>query len=706
MKKLNMYDMIPVHRMIERSIGFENAKKFNISRLEQIYGLEKFRIFSDGNSVEIGGTSPSSAASGFSYYMKYYCKSHFSWCGNRIHLPDPLPRTEGVVVRETLFKHRYYLNYCTYSYSMAFWDWDRWEKEIDWMSMNGINLVLSILGHEEVWRRLLSAIGYTREECLKFLCGPAFFPWMWMQNLTSWGGPLPEWWFENRLNLAKKVHDRMLSLGISPVLNGYSGMVPADFKSKFPGAHIIDQGSWCGFARPSLLAPEDELFDKIATIFYEIQKSLFGDDIHYFCTDMFHEGGRIEGIDLSKNAAIVQKKMLEHNPQSIWVMQAWQSNPHKEIFDSIDKGKALILDLWCESNPTWRKRKAFYGTPWLWCIVENFGAKKGLYGNLELLAREPISVNKSENAGRMEGIGLAIEGIENNPVVYELLTETVWRNEIIEVDSWLDGYIGRRYGKLTKEAQKAWQLLKKSVYNCFNEYQEGGMESIVCARPGIDVLNVSTWGPKHCYYDKSLVKEACIRLFLDYEELKNADPYLYDLVDVTRQALADKAREYYEIMIIAYKSKDIDSFILNSKKFLNLIAKQDDLLSTRAEFLLGNWLESARKLGKTKEDKDLFEFNARCLITLWGPKEAAKVLHDYSHREWSGLISDFYYKRWELFIETLQAALVSKSEPADIDWYEWELEWVMKNNSYPTEPKGNIKEILNSVIMDYLSLLD
>lgn len=29
---------------------------------------------------------------------------------------------------------------------MAFWDWERWEQEIDWMALQGINLPLAFAG--------------------------------------------------------------------------------------------------------------------------------------------------------------------------------------------------------------------------------------------------------------------------------------------------------------------------------------------------------------------------------------------------------------------------------------------------------------------------------------------------------------------------------------------------------------------------------
>ena len=72
---------------------------------------------------------------------------------------------------------------------------------------------------------------------------------------------------------------------------------------------------------------------------------------------------------------------------------------------------------------------------------------------------------------------------------------------------------------------------------------------------------------------------------------------------------------------------------------LELISDLDDLLATRKEFMLGTWIAAAREWGKTVEEKDLYEWNARLLITVWGFKDGS--LHDYSHREWSGLLRDF-----------------------------------------------------------------
>ena len=74
---------------------------------------------------------------------------------------------------------------------MAFWDWKRWEKEIDWMALHGINLPLAVVGQECVWKNMLEKLGYTKEEINKFIAGPAFLAWWAMNNLEGWGGPNP-----------------------------------------------------------------------------------------------------------------------------------------------------------------------------------------------------------------------------------------------------------------------------------------------------------------------------------------------------------------------------------------------------------------------------------------------------------------------------------------------------------------------------------
>ena len=111
-------------------------------------------------------------------------------------------------------------------------------------------------------------------------------------------------------------------------------------------------------------------------------------------------------------------------------------------------------------------------------------------------------------------------------------------------------------------------------------------------------------------------------------------------------------------------------FEIKSKEFLQLINDLDRLLATRKEFLLGRWLEMAKSSGTNEKEKELFKWNARTLITVWGNKECSENnLHEYAMKQWSGLLNDFYYQRWKMFFEALKERLDGKNVP-DIDFYE------------------------------------
>lgn len=38
--------------------------------------------------------------------------------------------------------------------SYVWWDWKRWEKEIDWMALQGVNLPLAFTGQEAIWQKV------------------------------------------------------------------------------------------------------------------------------------------------------------------------------------------------------------------------------------------------------------------------------------------------------------------------------------------------------------------------------------------------------------------------------------------------------------------------------------------------------------------------------------------------------------------------
>ncbi|MEG1547080.1 MAG: alpha-N-acetylglucosaminidase TIM-barrel domain-containing protein, partial [Bacteroides sp.] len=242
--------------------------------------------------VLIRGNNGVSMARGLNHYLRNYCHLSTSWCGeNMVSLPNPLPSITKKVRVEASVPYRYYLNYCTYSYSMAFWTWEQWEKEIDRMALQGVNMPLMAVNSQyAVWQNTLRRLNFTEEEILKFLPGAGYEAWWLMGNLEGFGGPVSQEFIAKQTDLEKKMLARMNELGMKPVFQGFYGMVPNSLKSKYPNARIKEQGQWLAYQRPAFLDPTDPLFDKIASIYYEEQKKIFG-DAHFYGGDPFHEGG-------------------------------------------------------------------------------------------------------------------------------------------------------------------------------------------------------------------------------------------------------------------------------------------------------------------------------------------------------------------------------------------------------------------------------
>ena len=286
-----------------------------IVQLEKNEGKDFFELDQKGDKVVIRGNTYVNIATGLNWYLKYYAGIHLSWNNMQAHLPASLPKVARPERHETDLTLRYDFNYCTYSYTMAFWDWNRWEKEIDWMALHGINLPLAAVGQECVWRNMLIKLGYTKEEINRFIAGPAFLAWWAMNNLEGWGGPNPDSWYTQQEALQKKILKRMREYGIEPVLPGYSGMVPHDANKKL-GLNVTEPELWNGFTRPAFLLPTDSRFAEIAALYYDEQKKLFG-KANYYSMDPFHECENAGSIDFDAAGKAVLKAMHEINPKAV-----------------------------------------------------------------------------------------------------------------------------------------------------------------------------------------------------------------------------------------------------------------------------------------------------------------------------------------------------------------------------------------------------
>lgn len=668
---------------------------------------ESFVVTQQGWRPKIEATDPISAAVGVNTYLRKVAGVHLGWNMMHASLPDTLPAVASPITGKARLPLRYYLNYCTHSYSAPFWDQKRWQEEIDWMALHGINMPLAITGSAALWRNVLTRLGFDRAAIDQFIAGPGYQAWWLMNNLEGWGGPNSDEYYDRDLKLQQFIAGRMREFGMEPVLPGYSGMLPSTAAGHL-GLEVSDPGLWCGFTRPSFLQPQEEAFDYIANIYYDELTRLYGLS-RFYSMDPFHEGGSSDGVDLAEAGRKILNAMKRANPEAAWVAQGWQENPRAAMVDPLPYSDVILLDLQAENQPMWRLRpQTFANHPWIFCQLLNFGGNVGLYGKMEALRAgllEAIDQSRS-----IAGIGLTMEGIENNPVMFDMICDWIWSDTIPTVEAWIADYAKSRYGGVEdRRIAKAWQLLSQSVYNCPAELTpQGTTESLFCARPQHRPTTVSAWANSKPYYDPSAVVDAARLMLSAADRFANNPNFRYDLVDITRQAAADHGRELLNRIADAADRHDRTEYQRLSSEFLDLILLQDSLLGSIPDFRLGRWTEQARNCASTATAKDSMEWNARTLITVWGPREAADGgrLHDYSHREWQGLLRDLYHARWKTWFDACLENWDNAGRP-EIDFFEMERAWAdqpLKRRSggdyttYSATPEGDPIAISKAVI--------
>lgn len=668
----------PVSNMLERLQKGLSAR-FKVEIEASAVQEDYFELSGGGPKVTVRAGNYVSAAFGIHWYLKYYCHASFSFCEDQLpDLPADLPQVEER--RTTMLTDNLYMNYCTFSYTTAFWDWKRWEREIDLMALNGINRPLAMVGVEAVWRNVLRKFGYTSSEIKDFLCGPAYFGWLLMGNLEQIGGPLPDEWFTGQIALQKKILARMREYGMRPVFQGFFGMVPSSLKEKYPEAHLVEQGLWNALQRPPILDPADPLFARMAKVWYAEYEKLYGKG-ELFGGDLFHEGGKTGGIQVTEAAREVQKCMRQYNPDAVWVIQGWLGNPKKELLTGLDRKHTLIVDLAAEFWDNWRKRKGFDGFPWLWSHISNYGGNIGLHGRIDAIASGAVEGQHDPAASpSMRGTGSTPEGIEINPVIFDLANEMRWRSEHLDVEAWLKEYSERRYGSDDENLKAAWSIFHRTAYGTYSGHRRPS-ESVFCAPPSLkrDKITASAWSQCRIFYDPALFAQG-VGLFLQSaDHLRDKPAYQYDAVDFVRQYLSNLGREAYYKFVDAYHAKDSTQFEYWSSRFLQLLQDQDELLSTHERFFVGRWLDMARAKSKRREIQDLYEHNARMLIGTW--TEMQTPVRDYAHKEWGGMLKDYYLPRWTDYVVYLRGTLAGETLSAP-DSFPAEKKWVNSHNRY------------------------
>ncbi|GAA6773940.1 alpha-N-acetylglucosaminidase [Flavobacterium sp. CGRL2] len=680
-------------KVIERLIG-NRASEFELSIIENKGNkLDWFEIETTNNKVKIKASNNTAVCYAAYNFLRDIGAVLVSWEGNRIHLPETWPKYSKK--SETPFQYREYLNACTFGYTTPWWDWKRWEQEIDWMAMHGINLPTAMEGQEAVWQELWKEYGLTSNQLEAHFAGPAYLPWQRMGNINSLEGPLPKEWFSKKEELQKKILERMRALDMHPVVPAFSGYVPKAFAEKHTEAKITELKSWSGggFASTFLLDSKDPLFKKIGKRFIEIYTQKYGAS-NFYLADSFNEieppvseNNKYE--ELSNYGSAIYETINEAAPGAVWVMQGWLFGDNKEFWtkeatsaflSKVPNDRLMVQDYANDRYKVWENQEAFYGKQWTYGYVHNYGGSNPVYGDLNFYKNELTSLLQNPNRGNIVGYGAMPEGLNNNSIVYEYIYDLAWTKGEQPLNDWLTKYLHARYGqKHTQSIFQAWELLLESVYNVkyweTRWWNDRAGAYLLFKRPTATITEF-----KGNPGDKEKLKEALDILHKEAAKYDKKNFINYDLIDISRHYYSLCIDEDLMKCVKAYQQKDVIKGDQLFKKIEKQALEIDKMMSGQPLNSLDQWVKSASDYGSSAEVSKLYVKNAKTLITLWGGEGH---LNDYASRSWQGMYKGFYWPRWKMFLEAFRKSVVNNTQFDESNEREliknWEIKWTESN---------------------------
>jgi len=713
------FDPGPARGVLERLLGVGHARQIELLAVHRLGGtglsgtatgsdnVDRYRIRASHltgagtntgpasptpSVVTIEGTSTSALLAGVGWYLKYVAEVTVSLPGDSLAaLPAVLPPPRVPLSGAAAVKHRFALNDTENGYAGAYRTWADWERTLDVLALHGFTEILVAAGQDEVYRRTFAEFGYRPDELDAWIPAASYQPWWLLGNVQAVDAPEDPAVRQAGVALVQRIVRRLRDLGLTPVLPGYLGQVPEGFAQRNPGARVLPQGTWNVYERPDWLDPRDPHFARIAESFYRHQADLYGRSTAYKM-DLLHEGGDSDGVPMGDAALAVMTALQTARPGATWVMLGWQGNPRRDVLDALRtcgpavcaQGKVLIVDGCSDKFPTFDREADWGGTAYAFGAITNFGGRSLLGANAATWAdRYPKALAAQGSA--LSGIAWMPEASGHDPAAFELFAELAWRPDPFDLTDWFGRYAARRYGTADAAATQAWQIFAKTAYSLPPGTNSEAQDSLFCAWPDLSVVSAAPSGPD-MRYDGTAFQQAVLLLLQADPSLRTTDAYRYDVIDVTRQALANHARVLLPKIKAAYIARDKRDWHTLTSRWLAAMALLEQLLATDERFLLGTWLRSGG-------------YDARSLITTWGGRAPSAMLRNYGGRELSGLVKDVYIPRWRKHFAALEPVVTGAAkEWKPTDWFALDEAWARGAGPYPTVPAGDPFAVANAAV--------
>lgn len=621
-------------------------------------GHHRYELSSDNGRLRIAGDNGVAICKGFYDYIVDNGYGVVTWSGRRIELPESFPDMEPIV-NDAPFGLHIYMNVCTMGYTAPFWDRERWQQEIDYMALHGFDMPLSPTAGEAIFARVWRDMGLSDEQIGEYFTGPAHMPWMRMGNMSQMDGGMSRKWHDEQIELQHFIKDRMDALGMTPVYQGFAGFVPKAMKELYPSIDLTET-YWAGGLKNYMLSPIDPLFSEIQLRYIAEWEREFG-KCRYYLIDSFNEldipfgekGSPERAAALKEYGQRIYSSLVAADADAVWVVQGWifgyqrdlwDADSARALFSGVPDDKVIIIDLavdfnryvWC-SQKNWDYLDGFFGKQWIYSTVPNFGGRSAAIGGLQFYADGHKEALASANRGKLTGYGTSPEGVENNEIVYEIISDAGWRAGDIDLDDKLRRYSAARYGRQSENIDRFWEGMLKSAYAASSNNARFRWQMEPFSQ------RCSTLGLNEDYF-------RAIESLLAATELDDSELYAADAKYYTAMYFSGIAQHLLEAIRLA----DIcgrDTAALE-EEFIGALNNVDRVLADHPLFTMERWQQQAAAAATCEAERENFVREARRLVTTWGGPSLA----DYSCRVWSGLVRDFYIPRWRNYFDHMHRA--------------------------------------------------
>lgn len=386
-------------------------------------------------------------------------------------------------------------------------------------------------------------------------------------------------------------------------------------------------------------------------------------------------GSHAEATSIWKNDTIHHGPDNAIDSDMTWLFyfdrQHWTGPRIDAFVNGVPKNKMILLDYYAENTEIWKRTESYYGQPYLWCYLGNFGGNTMMTGNLRETGKRIENVYRNGGTN-FWGIGSTLESFDVNPFMYEYVFEKAWEKNIDD-DQWITALADRRFGQSDPQIRNAWNELLNKVYieNAFL-----GQGPLTNARPTLKGSGTWTVNPHTAYKNQDLFR--IWELLLQGRDKSTRDTYVFDVVNTGRQVISNYFLQVRDHFTNAYERKDSKELLERGMEMTEILSDLDLLLSCHKTFSFGRWIRAAEAFGTTETEKEYYKKNARTLLTTWGEK--GQSLNDYANRSWSGLTRSYYAPRWQVFVQDVYQAVKTNKEFDEHAFrekmYELEADWM------------------------------